>query len=346
MKREGFRYLKKFAQKAGRKPGNRGFALVVVMVVMLLASFLASELILRVRTEQRIAFNVKNKTTAHFLSEAGVNLALFRILEPKQAVSEEQAVSEKDEEYLEFLHGQTYETFFNKGKISYYAINESGKIDLNRAPRPLLELFLEYHGVEPDQIATIIDSLLDWRDTDNLHRLNGAEQETYEELDDPYIPRNGVIEDPAEFALIYGADVVQGKFELRDVFTVHNVQGKINFNSLTPAMLDFVMEGDAERIEAYRENQKLYGTFTSATALQVMGEERFDSLKPYLIYSAGANQYYCITAIGQPGVEPLEEGQETEEKKGQEYRYGIKIEVLVRKTGSGFDFVSWRENYA
>lgn len=338
------KYLNTFNKKKNSAPGNSGFALLVVIVVMLLTSFLASELILRVRAEQKIAFNVKNNTTEHFLADAGINIALFRLMEPKkQNIAFEE---EGEEEYWNLLDGYAYERFFNRGKITYYAINESGKIDLNKAPRRLLEFFLEYHELEPDQIEIIIDSLLDWRDSDDLHRLNGAEKKEYEALDDPYIPRNGKIEDPGEFMLVYGTDVLQGKFDQYEVFTIHNTQGKINFNSLTPTLLDFVMEGDTDRIEAYREDQKVYGTFNSAMARQVMGDERFDLLQPFLTFSDGSNKYYSITAIGQANVKRQDEEEKQEDEETEELqRRGIKIEALIQLKGSSYELLSWRKGY-
>ena len=36
----------------------------------------------------------------------------------------------------------------------------------------------------------IVDSILDWRDADDLYRLNGAENEYYESLTYPYGTKN------------------------------------------------------------------------------------------------------------------------------------------------------------
>lgn len=338
------KYINNTVQNTMAKPGNSGFALLVVIIVLLLTSFLASELILRVRAEQKIAFNVKKNTKEYFLADAGINIALFRLLEPKkQNIPFEDEEDGGSEEDWKLLGGYTYERFFNKGKITYYTINESGKIDLNKVPRRLLELFLEHYEVEPDQIETIIDSLLDWRDTDDLHRLNGAEQEEYEKLDDPYIPRNGPIEDPGEFMLVYGTDILFDKIKPYEVFTTYNPTGKINFNNLTPAILDFVMEGDTDKMAAYREDQKTNGTFNSAMARQVMGDERFDLLQPFLDFSEGSGKYYSITSIGQANVKRENEDEEAE--KTDDRQHGIKIEALIHLKGSSYELLSWREGY-
>jgi general secretion pathway protein K len=326
---------------AEKKPG--GFALMVVIIILLIVSFLASQLILQVQTEHKIAFNVKRKATARFLAEAGIQMALLKILEPKTPSDVEEEIQ------FPFIGGKTYDTFFNQGKISYSAVNESGKIDLNRAPRQLLELFFEYQELEPEATATVIDSLMDWRDSDDLLRLDGAEQNYYEDLEDPYIPRNGEIEDPAEFVLIQGTDALAEKFVLEDVFTVNNSDGKINFNSLTPDMLDFLTEGDADRQEAYRESMETLGTLDQAQARQILGDERFGRLQAYLTF-ASPNKFYSITAVGYADVDEETVAQEKVEQESEKppRHPGIRMQVLLRIKGSSTDYeiLSWRENHA
>lgn len=329
-----------------QKNSKNGFALLVVIMVLLLTSFMAAQLIMQVRTEQKVAFNAKSRAAGYFLSEAGISLGMFRL--------KDSPIDSDDDKYERFLEGHTYEeTLLPVGKVSYYAVSESGKIDLNSFPRKLLELFLEYHQPEPEQVATIVDSLMDWRDTDDMHRLNGAEEKTYRELDDPYVPRNGKIEDPSEFFLVYGTEALAGLFVPEEVFTAHNPKSKINFNSLTPAMLDFLVEGDPEKRDAYEAaREELVGNqrLRSVQARQILGDERFQALRPYLTYSSGTNRFYSIVADGRAGTLPGEENQEEElmEQEGQAKRRrpGIKIVALIEWKGNAFQYVSWQERYS
>ncbi len=324
---------------------QQGFALVLVIVIMLLVSFLASQLIMQVRTELKIAFNTKARAASHFLSEAGVNLALFRLLD-KPVYIPGLDITPADEDFHE---GYTYKTSLPKGEISYYAVNESGKIDLNTSPRRLLELFMEYQHIDDEQINTITDSLLDWKDTDDLLHLNGAERDTYQQLDNPYEPRNGKIEEPAEFFLVNGADVLAGHFDPTTVFTVHNPGGKINFNSLTPAMLDFLVLGDQGRKNAYREAIQEYKGQLRAVARQIMGDERFEEMRPYLTFNAdrGNNKrgYYFIVANGQAGYS-LNEKPYVGDNATQNKRKGpgTRITALVVIKGNGFKYLAWKED--
>lgn len=310
---------------------NRGFALLVVIMVLLLASFLASQLSLDVRTEQRIAANAKGRDRAAILAEAGFNIALFRLMDKPVAL-------EAEPEYGRLVPGLQYTHPLKGGVVRYYAANESGKIDLNAGEPRLLELFLRYRKLTMEQAGVVLDSLLDWRDPDNLLRLNGAEQEYYMHLPEPHIPRNGRIEDPGEFFLLRGAGLLAGKFPAAEVFTVHNPEKGINVNSLTPTMLDFVVNGDEARLQAYHEARQLQGTLNAAITRQIVGDGRFAELEPFLRYEEGtASLYYTITATGQAVVQG---------GAGNQGATGLTINALVRILANGYQILSWQERYS
>jgi general secretion pathway protein K len=324
-----FRYTS-LGRGEDRPRGDRGVALLIVIMVVLIVSFLASQLIMQVRTEIRIAGNGKNRAVSQLLSEAGINLALFRLLG-------DSPLEDETGEHEKCLAGHIYENNLPTGKVRYLAVNESGKIDLNTAPRQLLELFFQFHGLEMEEIEIIIDSIMDWRDSDDLHRLHGAESEFYQNLDGPYIARNGPLQDPAEFFLIRGTGMLRGRLAPEDVFTVHNAGSKINFASLNPAMLDFLVDGDTARNWAYRQAQELDAAFDENTAGEILGEERFELLQNFLNYES-SNPYYSIEATGLAGDSELEGEQEGE-------RPGIKIKSRIRIIGSVVHYLSWMEDY-
>jgi len=55
-----------------------------------------------------------------------------------------------------------------------------------------------------DNASGIIDSYLDWIDTDNFTRLNGAEEVYYKSQELPYVPRNYAIQYKGEVEFIKG----------------------------------------------------------------------------------------------------------------------------------------------
>ena len=319
------------ASGGGISGNNRGFALVVVIMVLLLASFLASQLTLDVRTEQRIAANAKERRRAAILAEDGFNIALFRLVDKPVALEAEEA-------YGRLVNGRSYTHSLKGGQVRYYAANESGKIDINAAEPKLLELFLRHWKLSAEQAGVVLASLQDWRDPDNLLRLNGAEQEYYMHLPEPHIPRNGRIADPAEFFLLRGTDLLAGKFWPEAVFTVHNHEKGINVNSLSPEMLDFVVNGDDDRRQAYQEARQLHTFLNAAMIRQILGDARFGELEPFLRYEDGVSSlFYTITATGETRAAGMPENQAGT---------GLSITALVRILANGYQILSWQERYS
>lgn len=315
----------------GRFGDRRGFALLVVIVVLLLVSLLASQLILQVRTELRSAANYREAAADRLLAEGGVNLALFRLLDKPEPGSEPEWFGGP-----EFSLGRTYETILPTGKIEYYALDESGKINLNATSTGLLTMFLKYQGLKPEEIAVIMDSWQDWRDNDNLTQLNGAEQDYYAKLAPPYIPRNGNFEDPGEFFLLRGTEALQGRFDSHEVFTVYNPGSRLNFDSLSPAVLEFLVAGDPALVEQYRQFKTGGGKVTELQAQQLLGPEKFANMRNYLGFNQKSSPYRSIVARGWTGV-----GAE----KPAGTRPGMVVMVQVRLEKDSFSYLSWRERY-
>ena len=307
---------------------NQGFALVLVIVVILLASFLASQLIMLVRTELAVSHNIKARVSGHFLAEAGLSLALFRLMDQP---SETPTIG-VEADWEAFYEGYEYEVYLPKGKVSYYVASEGGKIDLNKIgesaqSQALLRLLLQYQMGEDkeEEIDTIIASLLDWKDNDDLYRENGAE-----------------IEDPADFFLIKGTRPLIGKFFAQEIFTVHSTDGKINFNSLTPAMLDFLTGGDKERAVAYRDAKvEFRGKLSAAMASQILGD-RYELFQPYLSYT-GNNQFYFVVGTGHAGAE--QEAAEQADGGAVPKIPGTIDSMIIKKDGGGFRCLAWQERF-
>lgn len=316
---------------SGGLKDRRGFALLVVIVVLLLVSLLASQLILQVRTELRSAANSRDAAADRLLAEGGVNLALFRLLDKPEPGTEPEWLGKED-----FSLGRTYETVLPTGKIEYYALDESGKINLNATSTGLLTMFLKYQELKPEEITVIMDSWHDWRDNDNLTQLNGAEQDYYEKLDPPYIPRNGNFEDPGEFFLLRGTEALKGRFDPHEIFTVYNPGSRLNFDSLSPPVLEFLVAGDPALVEQYRQLKTDSGKVTELQAQQLLGPDKFANMRNYLGFNQKSSPFRSIVARGWAGA-----GAETPTAT----RPGMVVMVQVKLEKDGFSYLSWREKY-
>jgi len=78
---------------------------------------------------------------------------------------------------------------------TYGITDECGKVNLNSAPRDIL---LRLPGMD----ESLVDAILDWRDSDDQTELYGAESDYYLLLPDPYLCKNGPFETVEELLLV------------------------------------------------------------------------------------------------------------------------------------------------
>ena len=105
-------------------------------------------------------------------------------------------------------------------------------------------MLIEVIGIDQHDADIIVDSIMDWRDTDKAHRLNGAEDDYYQTLNPPYKAKNGRLDSPEELLLIRGItpDYYYGhperapdgsivyKYGLSRYLTVYSITNRINVN--------------------------------------------------------------------------------------------------------------------
>ncbi|GEM_PF-1295396 len=77
-------------------------------------------------------------------------------------------------------------------------------LGIGGAGRQIMERLLGTYGLDSDTTARLVDTLLDYRDGDNLRRINGAEQEEYAAAGTSHLLRNADLLVPTELARIHG----------------------------------------------------------------------------------------------------------------------------------------------
>ena len=89
--------------------------------------------------------------------------------------------------------------------MSYSISDENGKVNLNAATREALIKVLSASGMEIGEAQDIVaDSILDWIDKDDDHRLNGTETDYYQNLDPPYKAKNDFFDSLDELLKVRG----------------------------------------------------------------------------------------------------------------------------------------------
>jgi general secretion pathway protein K len=227
------------------------------MLALTLLALVVTEFVFSMRLEASMARAYRDSVLAEHLAEAGVQQAIREVLSHPQIV----ALAEGGQLALyRALPGQNQperlpslprsRVPLGRGEFSYRITDEAARLDINGSPARLDRL-LAAMGVERTQRDTINASIQDWRDRDELRRLNGAESgDTYLRLPLPYRSRNGNLQDTAELRQIHGvsAELYAGTAErpgLGALVTTLSLGG-VNLNTAPASVLAALGFSDAE----------------------------------------------------------------------------------------------------
>ena len=254
---------------------EKGVALILILWVVTLLSVIVNTFAWMVRTEAQAVGNFQEETKAYYLARGGFQLTIMELLK-NQGLPAEEAPGEGLK-----LDGRVNMVHFQDGYAEVRVVDEGGKIDINVASRDdLIRVFtaLKIEGENKDVIA---DSMLDWIDENDLHRLNGAENDYYRSLPEPYMAKDGPFSMVDELLWVRGitpeifynftanrshewsegeANISgeEGRFGtgLESIFTVYTGSNKVNINTASMTLLTAIPgigEAQAEKIIAIRE---------------------------------------------------------------------------------------------
>jgi general secretion pathway protein K len=252
---------------------ERGFALIAVLLVLAFVAIIGAEFAFSMRLEASAARIYKENLIAGHLAEAALEQAIREIVADYAYVSlGDDKDSDVDKDCpLVFYQRANLERLkplprknvpLGGGQFSYCITDEEARINVNTAPADRLHRLLDALGIEKADRDTLIDSLADWRDTNEDHRLNGAESEdTYLKQPVPYRSKNANLDSVGELVQIKGftpklLEGVDGKPGLAAFVTVVT-QNQVNINTASREVIRALGLGDAEfsDIEQSRRNR-------------------------------------------------------------------------------------------
>jgi general secretion pathway protein K len=214
-----------------------GFALVVVLWVVALLTVMAGGFALGMRTDTNLTYYQVASAKARALAEAGVNRGIMELLK-------------QEEDRVWATDGSPNQLPLEDGALTISVQDESGKIDLNVAQTELLGGLLHALGVDDRARDALVDSILDWRDPDDLRRANGAEAADYKAAGLPYGPKNGPFDSVDELQQVLG--MTPALFlRMRGFVTVYSQQGGINPLVAPRTVLLAVPGWDAAQVDSY-----------------------------------------------------------------------------------------------
>ncbi len=245
--------------------GQSGVALILVVWTFAVLAVLAAEFARAMRDDALSTRNFKQETIAHYVCVAAINEVILALQDRRERgdleadEAEDQGIVDPVET-LNFGDGQWVEGEFNGTKYEVRTTDEGGRLGLNDVSPEVLRLVFRNLEYEQDVGDVITDSIIDWRDEDDAHGINGAEDEYYEGLRRPYQCKDAPFDTIDELLLVrgvteeiyYGTEEVPG---LRDLFSVFNRTKRLNLGSVTPEMMIAIAGLDREEAEELRDRR-------------------------------------------------------------------------------------------
>ena len=207
-----------------RKNTEQGIALLMVLWILMILMVIVFSFSYMARTEIYATMSFKGGIEKKFLAEAGLERGIMELF------------------YRQFYRSQTidiegreiwktddtpYQGQVGDGLYTVRITDETAKVDINTVSEVVLKnLFLNL-GVQAEEVDTIVDSIMDWKDPDDLHRLHGAESDYYMSLPNPYKAKDANFETLEELLLVKGMtpEILYGTNEKKgaiDFLTLHS----------------------------------------------------------------------------------------------------------------------------
>ena len=306
----------------------------MVLWVLALLSVIVGEFCFAMRTEVNVTRNFKEQTEAYYIALAGLNRAIGELIRNEVILQKvKQPKSEKEEEGLEGEEEQDRWRInvdippvpYAQGQFEVKISNENGKININGANAALLRIMLNGFDIEEKQKSIIVDSIMDWRDKDNLHRLNGAEDDYYRSLSEPYECKDGDFDSVEELLMVRGVTpeiFYSGLKKMVTVFkapdkikrlsygtkTVRPDLNKININAASPDVLlalPSMTDDLVQEIMNFRKERD----FRSLTEISsLIGSDVYNAISPYITLEIGP--YFSIMSTGKMEDSKIRQGVE------------------------------------
>jgi len=300
-----------------------GVALILVVWVIVVLTSIVGEFSFTMRTELNIARNFKEEEEAYQLALAGIEKAKLELLLINRAevmyLGEEDMLmfGEKEEEERPSRKAE-----IGKGSFEYKITDEDGKININTATEGQLKVLFLDSGIDVTDVDIIVDSIFDWRDKNELHRLNGAEEDYYKSLENPYSSKDGPFSTVEELLLVQGItkDIFYGSKDKEEddeeyytgVAQYLTVYGSnlININTAAESVLDVALGLTiAEQAKILRE--------TGLPIYKAIGKSKVSS------------EYFTILSTG----------------KNMDGSVKRRVKVVVKLLGNNVETLYWNDNF-
>jgi general secretion pathway protein K len=264
---------------------SKGIALLIVLWALLLLGTLGMSFSFAMRTEAKAARNGLDGSRAYYQARTGINRVIALI-----------SSASLDNVLRVPITGEEEDAVY-EARIA----SEGGKIDINLVAEETLKEILRKGGLSPEEAESVGDSILDWRDGDDVPRAKGAESPYYLSLPAPVKPPNGKLAAVDELLSVKGVTPdLYGRFLYR-VFTVHGKSLSVDINEAPVEVLRVLPGFTAAAADAV-VSRRLSDPFRSPAEVAIfLAEVNVPATTVKSFSTTSLSRVYTITSVGKVG---------------------------------------------
>jgi general secretion pathway protein K len=281
---------------------ERGVALLIVLWIFIFLFVVAFNFSANVRDEADAAHRFSDDTQGYYLAVAGFQRGLYEYLMQAQGKEpqQQQQQQQQKENAAGFFDGSWREENLGSGISRVRLIDEGGKINLNRVDENLLRRVFTNLSIEEPLRSILVDSILDWIDSDDLHRANGAENDYYQSLSTPYTAKNGPFDSVEDLLwvrgvtseLFFGSQPESGapatenrKVGLRQIFTIDSPIDRVNLRTAPAEVIHALLGIPLKKSQEFVEERKKLSEKTIADMLPLLGLTATDTALQMFVFT-------------------------------------------------------------
>ena len=262
---------------------NQGSVLISVLWIVMVLSLISFSLASAVRIESASSQHSFDSERALLMAKGSAEIVMNSFVSNVPITADSPIRQEKGE----------YIFPFDSGEVRVHFETSSGLIDLNAANDKLLASLFDSVGIDHETRNRLVDSVLDWRDADDIPHLYGAEAADYPKSLPGQIPmpRNAPFQSVDELLLVknmtpgffFGSvvmDSTTGQYRripgIRDLVAVNTMDSRLDPNIASYDVL-LALPGMSEAAASKIISERMITRFGSQQDLTMRVPELFQN---------------------------------------------------------------------
>jgi general secretion pathway protein K len=176
---------------SGRRHRRDGFALLIVLWVLVLIAFIVAHITASGRTEIRIADNLVDNAVGRAAADGAISAAIFNLSNPRE-----------DQRWP--LDAAPRQLAIGHSRVTFLLEDEASRINPNLASPALLQALLQALGVDPKQAQALAGAVAEWVGTAQDQRPQAAILADYQGAGLDYQPPGAPLESLGELGRVLG----------------------------------------------------------------------------------------------------------------------------------------------